>query len=62
MQFGVFWHSGLNEKRGRTRIHAHGEPIDHHVQYIILENSRIAVVRGKGVPVGDKKEAFVLVL
>ena len=39
-----------------------GQIIDHDLQRVLLDVSRVGVIRGKRVPVGDKEKAVVIVL
>ena len=45
-----------------VRVEAGGEPVDHHVVDVALDDLALFVVRGQRVPVGDEEEALVLVL
>ena len=62
MQFCVFRHLGLNEQRGLRRIDAGSQPVDSHVPGVVLDGRRIVVMRRQRMPVGDEKQALVLVL
>src|SRR5687768_4438659 len=62
MQFSVFGDSGLNEQGSSTRRHAGCQPVSNHVPDAVFDNVGIFVMRGQGVPVGDEKETFKLVL
>ena len=62
MQLGVLRHARLDEQRRLRRIDAGGQPVDHHVPYVLPDDLRIFVVRGQRMPVGDEKQALVLVL
>ena len=43
-------------------VEAGGEPVDHHVVDVLLDDLALFVVRGQRVPVGDEVEAVVVVL
>ena len=62
VQFGVFGYATLHEDRGGSGADPGGEPVDHHVERVLLDDARVLVVGGERVPVGDEEEGLVLVL
>ena len=49
-------------KRAALGIETRGKVIDHDLKRVLLDAAGVGVIRGQGVPVGDEKEAVVLVL
>ena len=55
-------HVRLDEQRAALGIEPGGEPVEHHLEGILLHAARVGVVGGQRVPVGDEEEALVVVL
>ena len=62
MQFGMLRHMRLDEHGAALGIEPGGKPIEQDFYGILLYLRSIGVVGGERVPVGDKKEALILVL
>ena len=62
MQFGVLQHLRLLEDDRFFRIETGGQPIDNHVTTGLGDALWRIVIGGQGMPVGDKKQTFVIVL
>ena len=62
MQLGVLGDPRLDEERGLPRVDAGGEPVDHHVPDVLLDDFRLLVVRRERMPVGDEEIARILAL
>src|SRR5687768_14006370 len=62
MQLGVCRYPRLNEQCRVCGIHPGGEPIDHHVPDMLLYDFRRIIVSCESVPIGNKEQAFELVL
>jgi hypothetical protein len=62
MELSVLGDSGLNKESGRTWIDPNSQPIDHHINHILFEYAAVTIMGGKGMPVGDEKEALIFVL
>ena len=58
----MFLNLGLNKKGGFFRINADTEPVAEDTAGAVLDNYRILEFAGQRVPVGGKKEAFIIVL
>ena len=62
MQFGVLRYPRLN-KQGRTaRVYTCRQPVNDQVHAALRDDRWIFVVRGQGVPIGNKVKALVTVL
>jgi phosphoribosylglycinamide formyltransferase-1 len=59
-QLGVLGQPALDEDRRALRIEAGGEPVDHHVVDVLLDDLAVLVVRRQRMPVGDEVEAVVV--
>ena len=62
IQLGVLRYLRLNEKGALLRIEAGANPVGHVLVRVGGQLTRVGVVAGQGVPVGDEVEAVVLVL
>ncbi len=62
MQLRVLGHPGLHEDDGGARVDTRSEPVDHHVEGVLLDVAGILVAGRQRVPVRHEEEAFVAVL
>ncbi len=62
MQFSMLGYAGLDKDGSGGRIDACSQPVDDHFPYTFLNHFRRIVMRCQCVPVGNKKQAFMLVL
>ena len=60
-QLGVLGQAALDEDGRVVGVEAGGEPVDHHVVDVLLDDLALFVVRRQRVPVGDEVEAVVVV-
>ena len=58
-QLGVLGQAALDEDGRVVGVDAGGEPVDHHVVDVVLDDVALLVVRRQRVPVGDEVEAVV---
>ena len=58
----MFRHAGLDKQLGRTRIDPHGQPVDDIPPDALGNDARVFIVRGQGMPVGDKEKTFIFIL
>ena len=61
-QLGVLGQAALDEDGRVVGVDAGGEPVDHHVVDVLLDDAALFVVRRERVPVGDEVEAVVVLL
>ena len=59
-QLGVLGQAALDEDGRVVGVDAGGEPVDHHVVDVLLDDAALFVVRRQRVPVGDEVEALEL--
>ena len=52
----------LDEEYRGPQIDAYGQPIDHHFNDVILEQSRVTIVGRQGMPIRNKEETLILIL
>lgn len=62
MQLGMLRHSRLDEQRGGPRTDTSRQPVDNHLGHVLLQVTRILIMRSQRVPVGHEEVALVVVL
>src|SRR4029077_3512193 len=62
VELRVLLHPGLPEERGARGVEPDREPVEHHLERVLLERLGRRPVRRERVPVGDEEEAAVRVL
>ena len=55
----MFRQAALNEDGGALRVEPGGNPVDHHVIHIALDDFAVFIVRGKRMPVGHKEKTLI---
>jgi hypothetical protein len=61
-ELGMLGHQRLDEEGALLGIEAGGNPVGDHFVGVLDDRSRVRVLAGQGVPVGDEVEAVVLLL
>ena len=62
VQLGMLGDMRLDEDRALLRVEPRGQPIQGHVEDVILDRRGVGILAGQSVPVADRKEAIVRLL